>query len=77
METMEEKLNSCHQSLLMEYEDAKEKALQQLQTTSDFNEWSYQNGRRESALHALTQFELRFIKDEERAVNGLRGNYEI
>ena len=76
MENMEEKLDSCHKSLIKEYEDAKAKALRQLQTTSDYNEWSYQNGRRESALHALTQFELRFIKDEERAINGLRGKYD-
>ena len=70
---MEEKINSCHESLIKEYKDASDKALVTLQTSDDYAEWNYQNGRRESALYALTQFELRFIKDEERALNGLRG----
>ncbi len=73
---MEEKINSCHKSLIKEYKDAGDKALVSLQTSDDFGEWQYQNGRRESALYALTQFELRFIKDEKRALKGLRGKYD-
>jgi len=57
------RLTECHKILIKEYEEAK--ALSAVELDGRFNA-----GRREAALHALTQFELLLVPEENRVVVG-------